>query len=188
MGQVRFADVNVENVHASDIDALYTAGITRGCSTSPLRFCPDAPVTRAQMATFLVRALVLEDGVSVGFTDVNVENVHASDIDALYTAGITRGCSTSPLRFCPDAPVTRAQMATFLVRALVLEDGVSVGFTDVNVENVHASDIDALYTAGITRGCSTSPLRFCPDAPVTRAQMATFLIRSLGLQNTRPTQ
>ena len=42
-----------------DIEALFGAQITVGCSSEPLRFCPDLPVTRAQMATFLTRALTL---------------------------------------------------------------------------------------------------------------------------------
>ena len=47
------------SVHAAAIDALYAAGITRGCSTRPLRYCPNNAVTRAQMASFLTRALDL---------------------------------------------------------------------------------------------------------------------------------
>ncbi|MCE2527503.1 MAG: S-layer homology domain-containing protein [Actinomycetia bacterium] len=46
-------------MHASSIGALYAAGITAGCSREPVRFCPDQPVTRAQMAAFLTRALNL---------------------------------------------------------------------------------------------------------------------------------
>jgi len=57
---------------------------------------------------------------SAGFTDVVVGSIHAADINALAAEGITRGCSRNPLRYCPDQPVTRAQMASFLVRALNL--------------------------------------------------------------------
>ena len=55
-----------------------------------------------------------------GFADVAARSVHAAAIDALYAAGITTGCATEPLRYCPDQPVIRAQMATFLTRALEL--------------------------------------------------------------------
>ncbi|MXZ96070.1 MAG: hypothetical protein F4Y99_09115, partial [Acidimicrobiaceae bacterium] len=56
----RFTDVDESSVHAADIEALYAAGITLGCpSQQGLQFCPDQPVTRAQMATFLARALNL---------------------------------------------------------------------------------------------------------------------------------
>lgn len=55
-----------------------------------------------------------------GFVDVDPDSVHAEAIDAVFAAGITRGCAGGPPRFCPDDPVTRAQMASFLARALDL--------------------------------------------------------------------
>ena len=67
----------------------------------------------------LPHALDLEiPGERAGFVDVEPSDTHAGSIDALLAAGITTGCSSRPLRFCPDRPVTRAQMATFLIRAL----------------------------------------------------------------------
>ena len=59
-----------------------------------------------------------DDPPPAGFTDVNATSVHAKNIDALYAAEVTTGCGTDPLRFCPDRAVTRAQMASFLIRAL----------------------------------------------------------------------
>ena len=41
---------------ADQIDALYATGITRGCGTDPLRFCPAEAAARAHMAAFLNRA------------------------------------------------------------------------------------------------------------------------------------
>ena len=70
-------------------------------------------------------------------------------------------------------------MATFLVRAFDLEEAPSAGFVDTE-ESVHSANIDALAAAGITAGCKTDPLSYCPDKPVTRAQMATFLHRAIG--------
>ena len=70
------------------------------------------------MAAFLVRALGLTDnGGGDLFTDDD-GSTFESDIDKLGTAGITKGCNPSAnTRFCPDAKVTRGQMAAFLVRA-----------------------------------------------------------------------
>ena len=71
------------------------------------------------MATFLARALGLEvPEVSAGFGDVDPGSVHASSIEALFASGVTVGCAAEPLRFCPNRSVTRAQMASFLIRAL----------------------------------------------------------------------
>jgi hypothetical protein len=38
-----------------------------------------------------------------------------------------------------------------------------------------------LYAEGITSGCSSSPLKYCPESPVTRAQMAVFLVKTFNL-------
>ena len=53
--------MDLTGVHAANVDALFEAGITVGCSREPLRYCPNRPVTRAQMASFLIRALNAQD-------------------------------------------------------------------------------------------------------------------------------
>ena len=106
------------------------------------------------------------------------DSIFEADIDWLAARGITRGCDPpANERFCPDDVVTRGQMAAFLVRALGLEPAPD-RFGDVE-GSVFAADIGALAGAGITRGCDPpANQRFCPDQPVTRAQMAAFLHRS----------
>ena len=115
--RTRFADVDQNQWWARYVELLADLEITAGCDTDPLRYCPDKPVTRAQMATFLVRALNLNPAPSAGFTDTE-NTTHQANIDALAAARITAGCNTDPLRYCPDKAVTRAQMATFLIRTL----------------------------------------------------------------------
>ncbi|MCY4456678.1 MAG: S-layer homology domain-containing protein, partial [Acidimicrobiaceae bacterium] len=126
------------------------------------------------------------DVEEAGFVDVDPSNSHAASINAVFAAGITTGCSQNPLSYCPNNPVTRAQMATFLTRALKLDDTTEAGFTDVDPSNNHTASINAVFAAGITTGCSQNPLSYCPNQPVTRAQMATFLTRALKLST--PTQ
>jgi hypothetical protein len=100
---------------AADIDAIAGAGITNGCNP-PFndRFCPDALVTRGQMAAFLVRALGLSPGSDGRFSDVAGSGFEG-EIGALVAAGITIGCGADT--FCPYGAVTRAQMAAFMSRA-----------------------------------------------------------------------
>ncbi len=180
-----FTDINPGGTHTASINALAAAGITTGCATNPARYCPDEPVTRAQLATFLTRALKLPlfPEQPTGFTDINPGGTHTASINALAAAGITTGCATNPLQYCPDEPVTRAQLATFLTRALKLPlfPEQPTGFTDINPGGTHTASINALAAAGITTGCATNPLQYCPDEPVTRAQLATFLTRALKL-------
>ncbi|MDJ0924822.1 MAG: S-layer homology domain-containing protein [Acidimicrobiia bacterium] len=177
-----FRDVPPGHLFETDITWLASAGITQGCNP-PINdlFCPDQPVSRQQMATFLVRALDLPPAVSEPFTDTN-GSVHQRNIRALAAAGITRGCNPPANdRFCPTAPVTRGAMAAFLVRALDLNDsGAANEFVDDD-GSVFEADIAQLAAAGITRGCNPPANdRFCPNRPVTRAQMAAFLERALG--------
>ncbi|MCA1734563.1 MAG: S-layer homology domain-containing protein [Actinobacteria bacterium] len=169
----RFADDD-QNPLVADIEWAAANGITVGCN-APFNdwFCPQSPVTRGQMATFLVRTLDLPAASQDYFVD-DAENSHEDSINSIAAAGITTGCSTS--NFCPEQSVTREQMASFLVRAFDLAPSSTNPFTDVG--GVHAADIAALYQSGITTGCSTTPLSFCPTSAVLRDQMAAFLHRA----------
>ncbi len=173
------------NIHEGHIEALAATGITRGCNPPANdRFCPDHPVTRGEMAAFLGRALQLPPG-GADFSDID-GHIFAPDIARLAAAGVTRGCNPPAHdRFCPDHLVTRGQMAAFLVRALGLSHE-GVVFTDT-FGHAFQSEIGRLAAAQITRGCNP-PFndRFCPDQLVTRAQMATFLGRALGLDPLTP--
>lgn len=172
------------SVHAPAISALETAGIFDGTDCSSGRFCPTAPLPRWVMAVWLVRALDDREPAPTAapgsFADVDSSVWWAAHVERLAQLGLTEGCSALPPRYCPDGTVTRAQMASFLTRAFDLEPSGSVGFTDT-AGNTHQAGIDALAAAGITAGCATNPARYCPDTPVTRAQMATFLARALNL-------
>ena len=82
--------------------------------------------------------------------------------------------------FCPSDTVTRAQMASFLVRALEeLAADDNDYFTDDN-GNTHEANINALRGGGVTMGCNAEGTLFCPSDTVTRAQMAAFIHRALG--------
>jgi hypothetical protein len=175
------------NVHESAIEKIAALGITRGCN--PPRndlYCPGNHVTRGQMAAFLVRTFDLSATGAI-FTDTGA-SVFATDIDRLATAGITRGCNPPTNdQFCPDELVTRGQMAAFLVRALDLEDPSAIAFSDTD-GHVFEDDISRLAAAGITRGCNPpSNDRFCPDEPVRRDEMATFLSRTYDIHVTGST-
>ena len=107
----------------ADIERLAAAGITKGCNPPVSdRYCPSRDVTRDQMAAFLHRALdgSVATGPTPTFTDT-AGNTFEADIAWLGATGITKGCNPPANdRFCPTAPVTRGQMAAFLVRALDL--------------------------------------------------------------------
>jgi hypothetical protein len=154
-----------------DIVWLAESKITSGCGDEI--FCPDGGVTRSQMASFLVRALDLPATSRDYFRD-DEGNKHEGNINRLAASGITAGCGSG--RFCPDGVVTRAQMATFLARALELPVTSRDYFADDNADK-HEDRINRLAASQITSGCGDN--RFCPNGTVTRGQMAAFLRRGL---------
>jgi CSLREA domain-containing protein len=171
------------------IERLYAAGITGGCGSNPLIYCPEATVTRAQMAVFLERGIHGTSynppavGGSTGFGDVPVNYWAGAWIKQLAAEGITGGCGGG--NYCPEAAVTRAQMAVFLLRskhgASYAPPGVgsSTGFGDVSTTYWAGAWIKQLVAEGITAGCGSG--NYCPESPVTRAQMAVFLVRTFNL-------
>jgi hypothetical protein len=165
------------SVHEDSIEAIAEAGITNGCRSNGLEYCPQLLVTRAQMATFIMRALDLPASKIDFFIDDDGTQ-HETAINALAEAGISLGCGNS--EYCGDEPVTRAQMATFLQRALDLQPGDADGFVDDD-GSTHEDAINALAANGISGGCDSDTRLFCPNEKVTRAQMASFLARALGL-------
>ena len=118
----RFADIDASAWWAPHAERLAELGIVMGCATEPLQFCPDDPVDRGQTAAILVQAFNLPPAERAWFVDVNGEHRFAEDIDRLAGARVTAGCQVDPARYCPQRNVTRAQMSTFLARALGLVD------------------------------------------------------------------
>ncbi|HEX2369913.1 MAG TPA: S-layer homology domain-containing protein [Acidimicrobiia bacterium] len=112
-----FDDVTPGSTHAGAVAAIAAEGITEGCTRT--LYCPEEPVTRAQMASFLARAEGLAGRPGRVFNDVTPGSTHAAAIAAIAADGITQGCTAT--RYCPADPVTRAQMASFLARALDLK-------------------------------------------------------------------
>jgi hypothetical protein len=149
------------------------AGWSGACAgVAPCILAGNAPVTA--IATFAV--------VSTAFVDVTPAHPFAPWIDAVTRAGIAAGCSSAPPQFCPDHPITRSEMAVLLLRAIhgaayqpPAADGV---FADVPLTDPFARWIERLAEEGLTGGCATNPLQYCPAGAVTRGQMAVFLLRA----------
>lgn len=176
-----FTDDN-DSVHEADIEAIAAEGITRGCNPPTNdEFCPNASVTRAEMAAFLNRALGLPP-IATNFFNDDDGIVFEADVNAVAAAGITLGCNPpTNTEFCPSRSITRAEMATMLVRSFGYSPSPADWFSD-DTDSVHQANINALAEEGVTLGCNPpTNSRFCPEDPVTRAQMASFLVRALGL-------
>lgn len=169
----RFGDIG-GSPFTTELEWLADSGITGGCA--PDRFCPTSPVTRAQMATFLARALGLAEANEQRFSDVPPSHPHFGTINAIADAGIAGGYPDGTFR--PDLVVNREQMATFLAKAYDLppQEGQDTFVDDQG--SAHEPNIERLVGAGITGGCSADGRFFCPTHAVTRQQMAAFLFRA----------
>jgi hypothetical protein len=180
-----FEDVPPEYWAAPWIEALAAAAVTGGCAASPPRYCPESPVIRQEMAVFLLKA---HDGggyvpppcTTPRFVDVPCSDPFAAWIEELAVRSVAAGCGAG--QYCPDRPVTREEMAGFLLKMLegpgfAPPPCTTPRFVDVPCANVFAPWIQELVTRSIAAGCDTE--RYCPADPVTRAQMAVFLVKSL---------
>jgi hypothetical protein len=183
------ADVPVDHSFLTWIGALYAAGITTGCDTAPPMYCPDQTVSRAEMPVFLLRGIhgaqYTPPAATGIFADVAISGGLASWVEQLFVERITTGCDTNPARYCPEQPVSRAEMAVFLLRSKYgagYQPPAAEGmFADVPLDHPFVRWIEQLAREGITSGCGTGPALYCPDQPVTRGQMAVFLVRAFGL-------
>jgi hypothetical protein len=176
-----FSDVPPTHFAYAQVEAIANSGITAGCqSDNPVtpeneaRFCPENSITRGQMAVFLVTSMGGAPAACTGrFADVPTDHPFCGFIERLAADGITGGCT--PAQFCPDDPVTRGQMAVFIETAIGNPPNPYTGlFADVSAENPFCGFIERLANDGITSGCGGG--NFCPNDPVTRAQMAVFLV------------
>jgi hypothetical protein len=182
------------------IMGIYDEGITQG--TGPGLYSPQDNVTREQMAAFIMRAVEATPNgtcATAPFPDVSPTSQLCHPIERLVASGITRGCvADDPLtpeneaRYCPGSPVTREQMAAFIMRAVeATPDGtcVTAPFPDVSSTSPLCNPIQRLVAHEITRGCVAdnpgtpeNEARYCPGNPVTREEMAAFLARAfLGI-------
>jgi len=211
-----FTDVPRSNPFYRKIETLLHSGITAGCG--PAAYCPSSGVPRSQMAIFLARGIaggganipaggVLNGspyfcgagGVSL-FSDVSPFDIFCRQVHFIAANNVTQGCAAS--KFCPSGSVSRAEMALFLARAvLVPGGGASIPLTygpdpttgrsyscDPLSPNVHFTDAPAgntfcrathfLWARGVIEGCSAT--QYCPGQAVTRAEMAKFLANAFG--------
>ena len=151
--------------------------ITNGAT--PTAFHPDAGCTRAQVVTFLWRAAGKPepDSSRNPFTDVPESQYYYKAVLWAVEKGVTRG--TSADRFSPNATCTRGQIVTFLWRYFGEPDpeGRKNPFADVSEGQYYYKAILWAMEKEITRG--TSADKFSPGATCTRAQIVTFLYRSM---------
>ena len=171
-----FTDVPAGAYYEEAVGWAVDKGITMGTSEST--FTPDGVCTRAQAVTFLWRAAgsPAAKATSLPFADVKAGSYYDDAVRWAVENGITVG--TSATSFSPNATCSRAQIVTFLWRAQKSPAAGSANpFADVAGSAYYADAVLWAVQKDITKG--TGATAFSPDANCIRAQIVTFLYRSM---------
>lgn len=213
-----FTDVPFSHQFFKEIQGFYASGVTTGCTQSPLSYCPTNPVNRGAMAVFLMRAKATYLDHNPNYTPPATTGIFFDPefdpalcagtpsgcallwmepwAEALYQAGITTGCATNPLRYCPGNPTNRGAMAVFILRTLegpsYTPPAATGTFTDPEFDSVACAGTpsgcalvwmepwaEELFDRGITSGCGGT--LYCPGNATLRQAMAAFLSRGLSI-------
>jgi hypothetical protein len=210
-----FLDVPKTHVFYPFIERILHSGVTVGCAET--NFCPDDAVTRFQMAVFISRvqaggdANVIQAATAQGqtyncvsggtslFSDVPPDNPFCRHVHYIYATHVTTGCE--PGKFCPDANVTRGQMALFVSRAMAGSDAAvplaygpdpvtgrsyscdpgspNLHFTDVTTSDIFCRATHFLWAKNVVSGFPDGS--YGPAFLVTRGAMAKFLSNGFKL-------
>jgi hypothetical protein len=115
------------------------------------------------------------------FDDVPASSPFCRFIEELARRGVAGGCA--PDLYCPADPVTREQMAVFVLRtldpALTPPACTTPVFADVPAASPFCRWIEELARRNVVTGCA--PGLYCPQQPVTREQMGVFISATFGL-------
>lgn len=185
-GDKSFSDISAHWARA-DIEQLASKLIVHGMTTNA--YAPDAPITRAQFATLLVRALGLAErsATASAFRDVRPDDWHAGTVAAAVDAGLITGYEDGTFR--PNEQITREQLAVMAVRALKAagksasvhdkrQSELFMTFSDADAISVWAREAVAeAMQAGVMNGMADN--RFEARKQATRAQAAVMLKRLL---------
>lgn len=171
-----FTDVPAGAYYEEAVGWAVEKGITKGTSDST--FTPDGVCTRAQAVTFLWRAAgsPAAKASALPFADVKAGSYYDDAVRWAVENGVTVG--TSATTFSPNATCSRAQIVTFLWRAQKSPAAGSANpFDDVAGNAYYADAVLWAVQKDITKG--TGATAFSPDANCIRAQIVTFLYRSM---------
>jgi outer membrane protein assembly factor BamB len=179
-----FPDVARSNPFYRFVETLLHNNVTGGCTTTA--YCPALATTREQMAVFVLTSkeatgYAPPPCATPRFSDVPASSPFCRWIEELARRGVAGGCGGAS--YCPSAPVSREQMAVFVLAARepgVLPPACGVpAFSDVPASSPYCRWIEELARRGVVTGCGNGA--YCPGQPVTREQMGVFLTVTFGL-------
>ena len=191
--QSTFGDVPFDHPHHRHIEAMWQNGLTAGCSTNPLLYCPDTILNRAQSAVFVLRGQF-----GTNYSPPATRDTFSDDwskgswaekwAEGMWGAKFTAGCSTAPRQYCPWQDHTRTEASVFYLRIKYGTDFFPLAptglFADVDVNWWGAKWAEQAYRDGLLPSCGTNTngnLLFCPNDLLTRAWAAYMMVQAKGL-------
>jgi hypothetical protein len=189
-----FSDVPNSHPYYDDIEILFANGLTGGCATDPLRYCPDQTMNRGAAAVFILRA-----NFGSSYTPPVPTHVFQDDwtmgtwaepwAEGMYYEGLSAGCQASPPKFCPWSQIPREQAVIFALRmkygmAHTPPPATGTMFADMTDPGYYATAwAEQAYTDGIIPNCGTSggKPKFCPKDLVSRGLGAYMIVRAKSL-------
>ena len=181
-----FDDVH-PNTHSQAVGCLAFLGVAEGRTSGDRTiFQPRDRILRDQMASLVARTMgIVPDDVyrlpsaSDGAQFPDVGGVHEDNIRRLEAADVVEGREDGT--YAPRRPVTRAQMASFVARAIEAVAAVELSPAEDVYDDlggiVHADNINKLTAIGVVQGLA--PGVYAPQTYITRQEMATMLARGL---------
>ena len=169
-GEAQFSDVADGSYGAAYILCMKVLDLTTGYGDGS--YGPNNTLTRAQMASFLVRLWRDELGRRCPdgehpFTDVTSGGVHDANIACIYTLGVTKGSTATT--YGPATKLSPSQIARFMLRLWLKLKGD--GVCPANADEL-ARAIACLSAINVVPAGSEAR----SSSPASRAQMAVYLI------------
>jgi hypothetical protein len=189
-----FLDVPPTHPYYEYIEALYSNGLTGGCTVNPLNYCPSTNLNRGQTAVFMVRGNFGSNYAVPPATHIFVDDWSLGTwaepwSEAMYKNNLSAGCLTSPLKYCPWDLIPREQIVIFGLRLKYGKDYTPPAasgtlFADMTNTGYYATAwAEKAYLDGLIASCGTSggkPM-FCPKAIVNRGLAAYVLAKAKSL-------
>jgi len=173
---------------------LVANGMTGGCSTNPLKYCPDQTMDRGQAAVFMLRGKFGSSFAPMPSTHIFKDDWKEGSwaepwAEAMYYNGLSAGCLPSPRKYCPWDQMPREQAVIFTLRMRYGTDYIPPAatgtlFADMADVNYFASPwAEQAYKDGLIAACGKSggkPM-FCPKVLVSRGLGAQMIVRAKNL-------
>ncbi len=189
-----FTDVPSTHPYYQDIEILYANGLTGGCSTSPMKYCPDQTMNRGEAAVFILRGNFgsgfLPDPATHFFMDDWTKGTWAEEwAEAMYNKGLSAGCLSSPLQYCPWDQIPREQAVIFALRLKYGNNytpppATGTLFADMTDPDYYATSwTEQAYLDGLIASCGMSggKPKICPQNLVSRGLGAYMIVRAKNL-------